>query len=101
MKPVCYDFDGVLHEFKDGWTGDIPEGLPIKDSVWAMNWLAKKGVKVIIFTTRTNIKEVKRWLKKHSFPEMEVTNKKPHALVYVDDRGIRFTNHQDVIKYLV
>jgi len=98
---VCYDFDGVLHFFRDGWTGEIPLGEPMKDARWAIDMLIKKNKKVIIQTTR-KIVPTKRWLKKHGFPKIKVTNKKPIATRYVDDRGIRFEgNHQSIVKLII
>ena len=100
-KPICYDFDGVLHEFKNGWNGNVPTGKPIEDAVWAINLLVERGFEVIVFTTRKDTKNVESWLNLNGFPKLEVTNKKPNALAYVDDRGVRFTNHQDIIKYFI
>lgn len=98
----CLDYDSVLHEFKDGWTGDIPEGEPVPDAKWAMDLLIKNGKTIIIQTTRTNKTEVIKWLKKHNFPDIEVVNRKPIARFYIDDRAIRFEgNWQDTIKYIL
>lgn len=102
MKTIAYDFDGVLHEFKNGWTGDMPEGEPIKDAKWAINLLIKKGFKVVIHTTRDRTDLVELWLRDKGFPALEVTNKKPKALAYIDDRGIRFeNNHQSIVKLFI
>jgi len=100
-KTIAYDFDGVLHEFKDGWTGDMPEGKPIKDAKWAIELLTERGFEVVIFTTRIMTVLVHKWLEENDFPTVEVTNVKPKAIAYIDDRGIRFTNHRDIVKYFI
>lgn len=97
-KPIAIDFDGVLHEFQNGWDGDVPKNPPIKDALWAVNTLRNAGHEVIIYTTR-DPQHVKNWLGRYNFPLLEVTNTKPRALAYIDDRGIRFENNwQSIVK---
>ena len=43
--------------------------------------------------------EIKLWLYHNGFPEMRVGNLKMNAVAYIDDRGIRFTNWQDICRY--
>jgi hypothetical protein len=101
-KTIAYDFDGVIHSFKKGWDGDVPKGKPIKDAKWAIEKLIEKGFTVIVFTTRTRTDLVSIWLANNGFPELMVTNTKPNALAYIDDRGIRFeNNHQSIVKYFI
>jgi len=99
-KPICLDLDGVLHEFSKGWNHGIL-GKPVKDAVKMTKLLDKNGYDLIVFTTRTNFKDIKAWLKKYKFPKMEVTNIKPQALIYVDDRGYRFSSWQDIAKLFI
>lgn len=100
-KPIAVDFDGVLHNMKDGYDGARPTGKPIEDAKWAMSHLKSKGYILIVFTTRQEVGYVGEWLEKNRIPYDEVTNKKPIALAYIDDRGIRFTNWEDIVKYFV
>lgn len=51
--------------------------------------LQRKGFTPIIFTTRSD-EYLKDWLKKHNFPELEITNIKYPAWVYIDDRALKF-----------
>ena len=59
----------------------------------------KNGYEIIICTARDDIKPVEDWLKEWDFPDIEVTNVKPKARWYVDDRAIRFINWEDTYKY--
>jgi hypothetical protein len=94
---VCVDFDGVLHDFDGRWKGHSSiEGEPVAG---ALAWLASvvDDYDVVILTTRgatvLGQEAVKRWLERHGFEQVEqimVTDEKPPALIYIDDRGWRF-----------
>lgn len=101
VKTVAIDFDGVIHQNDMGWCdGDI-YGNPVKGSLESINKLIKKGFIPVVFTARTEMEPVRTWLKFHNFPELEVTNIKPPAISYIDDRGVRFTNWTDILNYFV
>jgi len=101
-KVIAVDFDGVLHEFKEGWTREIPEGKPVKDSLWAIKELTNKGFSIVVYTSRANLEAVSLWLRQNGFPALEVTNHKPIAIAYIDDRGIRFENNwESIVKYFI
>ena len=104
---VCVDFDGVLHTYDGRYEGDhIAEGLPIEG---AIGWLfeAVQHFEVVILTTRGGSwrgrRAIRRWLRKHSgdifydgpgyrgIKDVKITNRKPPALMYIDDRAVRFT----------
>jgi hypothetical protein len=65
----------------------------------------------VIFTTRLNPEfdgdvewkklQIVAWLNKYNIPFDEVTNNKPKAMCYIDDRAIRFTNWKDISNYLI
>ena len=109
MKTIAIDFDGVIHKYSKGWCGGEIYDKPVDGAVEAYCKLIDAGFKVVIFTTRTDFKAVKDWMHKHfdfekhigHFYEPEVTNIKPIASVYIDDRGLRFTNWTDVLKYFI
>lgn len=106
---VAVDFDGVLHAYDSPWVNHhtIPDG-PVPG---AIEWLSEiaRSFDVVIFTTRGKTwrgrMAVLKWLWKHgvSWPEAEtwsdlpfkVTDRKPAALVYVDDRAWRFNGPED------
>lgn len=63
--------------------------------------LIDRGFKVVVLTAREELEPVREWLKKNNFPEVEVTNIKPPAIAYIDDRSIRFTNWKDMRNYFI
>jgi predicted phosphatase len=99
-KPIAIDFDNVLHDY-DGWKDGTIYGKPVKDSVKMTKLLVDRGFKLVVFTTREDTKAVSKWLQKNGFVQMDVTNVKPIAVAYIDDRGIRFTNWEDIVKYFI
>lgn len=91
-KTVALDFDGVLNEYQ-GWKEgalNIPEPKP--GALEFLRTLKEElQATVIIFTCR-EVREVWNWLEKHRVVPYvtNVTNLKPPAYCYVDDRGIGF-----------
>lgn len=96
---ICVDFDGVIHSYASGWLG--ADVLPDPPNAGAIEWLRSMLSKfdVTILTTRGQYPEgreaVTRWLIAHGLRPEEaqrilVTNEKCAALVYIDDRAIRF-----------
>jgi phosphoglycolate phosphatase-like HAD superfamily hydrolase len=58
--------------------------------------LADKGWDIVVHSTRT-VKGIEVWLDKFELSGFisEVSNTKPPALIYLDDRGITFTGDYD------
>lgn len=102
-KVICWDFDGTLHNAKFGYRDGTIYGEPTERSVFTLNNIAKAGYTQIILTSRQPQEwiMVKNWLEKHGFPEMEITNTKPKALAYIDNRAIRFTSMSDLYSYFI
>ena len=103
-KNVCIDFDGVIHDNYDGFGDGTIYGPIIEGSSEAIKKLAQK-YNIIIFTAKakpdrplingkTGAELVRDWLDKHGLGQYvkEITSEKPRALVYIDDKAIRFTD---------
>ena len=86
---VCIDLDGTLAQY-DGWHGDHSEiGPPIVGALEATRRLAEQ-YELVVLTAREDTAPVEEWLRKHDFPPMRVTNVKPGAKWYIDDRAVEF-----------
>lgn len=94
-KTIALDFDGVIHSYKNGWTGPTPEDPPVDGALSFIEFLQGEGYEVVLFSSRAKTKEGKegtaKYLEKHNFPKLKVYYEKPEALLYIDDRGFRFT----------
>ena len=87
-KTIAVDFDGVLNNY----TGYDPHNLftprsGVEDFLKTLN----KQYEVIIYSTR-NKSDIEKWLIKYHLDKyiQRVTNKKPPAVAYIDDRAVRF-----------
>jgi hypothetical protein len=87
---VCVDLDGVLNTF-DGWRGADYFHPPRPGAREFLERLNSLNYDVVILTVRW-APHVKEWLSKYGLDGLvaDVTNEKPPAHVYVDDRAICF-----------
>ena len=87
---VCVDLDGVLNDF-DKWRGASYFHEPRPGAREFLEALNAAGYRVVVFTVRW-APDVREWLSTCGFYELvsEVTNIKPPAHVYVDDRAVCF-----------
>jgi hypothetical protein len=101
-KTVAIDFDGVINSFSSGWKGSTVTDAPIGGAVDAIRVLLDSGNKVVIFSTRAATPEgaatIRDYLRVNSgngdiADMVEITDKKPIADVYIDDRAIPFTGN--------
>lgn len=106
MKTIAIDFDGVIHDYKDGYKdgtiyGDLVPGA--KDFIINAH---KTGHPMFIMSTRNPI-QILAWVQ-DKIPEVTfailvnpgtfynnkklvgITNKKLAAHIYIDDRGYKF-----------
>ena len=104
-KTIAIDFDGVIHSYSSGWTGPVPTDPPVDGALDFIHFLEEKGYEVVIFSSRAKTKEgvvgTEKWLSEHNFPKLKVCHKKPEALLYIDDRGFRFTGVWDDLKEFI
>lgn len=100
-QPVlAIDFDGVLHDAKNPIEGRRM-GPPMPDAIEGMKKLQSEGYRLIIHSVRAgNPKHIEDWCKYYGVPYDEVTNVKPIALWYIDDRGIRFRSWLQLVNEL-
>ncbi len=93
-RTICLDFDGVLHSYRSGWQGaeSIPDP-PIHGTDKALMRL-RQEYRVVIHSARCATQAgrtaIQQWLDKHGILVDEICEHKPPAMLYIDDRGIRF-----------
>lgn len=89
MQTVCVDFDGVLNEYR-GWQGVDYSPSPTKGTKDFLVKLSER-YEVVILTARSP-EFVTQWLTRYDLLDYvkEVTNVKPPAVAYIDDRAIRY-----------
>lgn len=109
--PVCaIDFDGVLHDDHLGYHDGTCYGSMIPGSLEAVRSLAE-SYKIVIYTAKargdrplvngkTGVELVWNWLELNGLSELvaEVTAEKPRAMVYIDDRALRFIDWPSTIE---
>lgn len=111
-KNIAIDFDGVVHTFDKGFHDGTCYGDPIEGSLESIKELSKK-YDIIIFTAKakpnrplvngkTGTELVKIWLEKNNVLQYvkEITAEKPRAFLYIDDKGYRFENWSQTMKFM-
>lgn len=98
-KTLSIDFDGVIHSYVSGWQGAT--AIPDAPVPGAFEFLAAavERFEVVVFSTRAEDNEaviaMNDWFTAHGLPDrvleqIFITNEKPKAVLYIDDRGFRF-----------
>lgn len=96
---LAIDFDEVIHDTKNPITGR-KMGAPIYGSQEALDDLHDAGHKIIIHTVRGISKAVMDWLEYYDIPYDEITNIKPKADWYIDDKSLHFESWEQVMNKL-
>lgn len=103
VKPtLSIDFDGVCNPYSQGWqNGDIYDRHPTTGTLPALQELAER-YRLVISTARTDLKAVEKKLEEWGLsPHIaEVTNTKPPAVAYVDDKALLFKGWSQTIDEL-
>lgn len=112
---VALDFDGVIHRYSRGWQGGKIYDPPMPGAIEAIQEIMEVEA-VVVFTARTDLNAVRDWLSARDIecitqdqwdaerPVREhqnafwndrervlITNRKPAARHYLDDRAVKFT----------
>ena len=101
-KTVVFDFDGVIHNYRNGWRGpDIIDDEPVPGIKEAIDEIRKAGYKVVIVSTRCAYKDgiwaIDNWLNEHGIHVDDIVLEKPPAVCYIDDRAITFDGHPETL----
>ena len=99
VRTIAIDFDGVIHSYLSKFVSEefIPDE-PVEGIADLLNKLKDK-YKIVIFSTRASTKRGKNaiinYMNDKGLYFDEVTNIKPAAFLYVDDRAIQFNGDCD------
>ena len=87
---VCVDLDGVLNVF-DEWVAPEFFHAPREGAREFLRQLHEERFRVVVLTVRWH-EWVRSWLQDHGMSEFvdDVTDRKPPAIAYVDDRAVCF-----------
>jgi len=93
-QTVIFDFDGVINSYSSRWQGaDVIPDPPVEGIKEAIAEI-RGHYSVVVVSSRCyqpgGIEAIKAWLKKYDIKVDDVTDKKPPAVVIVDDRAITF-----------
>ena len=97
---VAIDFDGVIHDHKNPVEGRRM-GPPISGVKEALTKIRELGYQIIVFTVWGNdkgIRTIEDFMNYYQLPFDEVTNIKPNADYYIDDKAIKFNCWADTLK---
>ena len=95
---ICVDFNHTIHDADHPITGR-KMGAPMDYTKQALTLLKERGFRIIVFTTwkPKSFKAIEDFMKYYELPFDEVTNIKPEAEYYIDNKAIQFTNWQEVL----
>lgn len=101
MPTLAIDFDRVVHDIDHPVPGR-KMGAPMPRAAEAMQFLRGRGYQLIVHTLWAGTPAGKRacedWLNYWKVPFDEVTNIKPKADAYIDDRAIKHVDWETTIK---
>lgn len=99
---VVFDFDGVIHSYTSGWQGPtvIPDP-PVPGIREVLKQLKLWGYNIVVSSSRCEDRESKDAVNDYlrdcdllKYIDL-ITNKKPPALCYIDDRALTFDGKVD------
>jgi ribonucleotide monophosphatase NagD (HAD superfamily) len=91
MPQVAVDYDGTL----------VTDGVFLPNALWALKRLRRWKLQPVITSARANWDggrdEIQQMLARNGFADLEIVAK-PEAILYIDDRGHRFTDWRSAIE---
>lgn len=112
-RNVAVDFDGVLHKCSKGYHDGTVYDEPIEGSLESLQKLKDMGYDIVIFSCKSRSDRPKvdgkcgtemiwDWLEKYGVKHLvsDVVSEKPRAFLFIDDKGYRFENWEDTIKFI-
>lgn len=99
---VVFDFDGVINSYVSGWIAcDVIPDPPVSGIREAIRDIRAAGYRVIVVSARcteeAGIKAIREYLDKYEIEVDDIMADKPPAKVYIDDRGLCFTGHPELL----
>jgi predicted HAD superfamily phosphohydrolase YqeG len=96
-KTIAVDFDGVMNTYT-GWKGEAELFEPRPGLRAFLEQLRAAGFKVVVYSTRP-ASRIRSWLVDHDLSALvdDVTNGKPMAIAYIDDRAVCFDGDFDAV----
>ena len=96
MSKLAIDFDGVIHDHKHPIEGRRM-GKPIEDAQEYITKLKQAGHEIIIFSVWGDQPEViSDWMDYYNIPFDSITNIKPNADYFIDDKAIKFESWKNL-----
>jgi len=98
MSTIALDFDGVLSNYT-GWHGPGRLDPPVDGAIEAIRAYQDAGLDVCVYTSRADspesIRQLEHWLREYGLEsrrakQIQITSRKPPAVVYLDDRAWQF-----------
>lgn len=89
-RRICIDLNGVLDTYA-GWQGEVTWHPPRAGAAEFLSTLRARGFEIVVLTVR-DPEAARRWLEEHGLGVYvdDVTDRKPSAFVYIDDRALCF-----------
>jgi len=100
---LAVDFDGVCHDPFNKKQG-YKLGQPILGAQEALTQLRRDGAIIVIHSvwadTQQRCQAMSEWCRYFNIPYDFITNQKPEADCYIDDKGYHFTDWSSTLDYL-
>ena len=99
---VVFDFDGVIHNYRNGWKGpDIIDDEPVPGIRESLIDFKRSGYKIVVVSVRCGYsggkEAILKWMDKYGLYVDDVVMEKPPAICYIDDRAICFDGHPETL----